>query len=296
MTTLAANQSGVALDIFVKAGSVLYDPAVITFQVVDANGAVQGSGVNGEYYGYKTSVGHYNAGLFTVPSSGAVGSWTITWTVDAATKNETFTVAAPTLTTAGDAPNILDVIYDRIRIDIGDINGDIFTDALLERYTGKAVARLNRALGISRKVRPIGITPGGLGTPAKIPSIAIDFDQRTLYPENDEISDIIVLQSEVLITKAEMAVLRRAGASSAGSPGAELLTATSGITSGNEGEGIMVRNADGVTVDTRQRFNAWSAQRVKLFLDEAKMREKELADAIRQLRLDFAGSMGKVIY
>ena len=297
MTTLVANQSGVQLDIFVKAGSVLYDPAVITFQVTDANGAVQGSGLAGQYYGYKVSEGHYNAGLFTIPSSGAAGQWTISWSVDGNTKTEAFTVGAPTLTVAGDAVNVLDNIYDMIRIDIGDVGpSPIFTDALLERYVGKSVTRLNRALGISRKVRPPGITPGGLGTPARIPSITVDFDARTLYPDNDEIRDIVVLQAEVLITKGELATLRRAGSSSAGSSGAELLTATSGITSGNEGDGIMVRNADGVTIDTRQRFNTWVGQRTKLFLEDAKMREKELNDALKQLRLDFSGSMGKVIY
>ena len=292
MTTLAANQSGVALDIFVKAGSVLYDPSSITYTVTDVNSAVQGSGT---YYGHKVSLGHYDAGYFTVPSSGAAGLWTIAWAVDGAAKNETFTVAAPTLITVGDNPSAVENIYDMIRIDIGDWNGDIFENSILQRYTGKAVTRLNRALGISRKVRPVGITPGGLGTPARIPAISINFENETIYPDNDEIRDIIVLQSEVLITMAELAVLRRAGASSAGSPGAELLTATSGITSGNAGDGIMVSNADGVTIDTRQRA-AWSAQKVKLFLADAEMREKELAAALKQLRLDFAGSMGKVIY
>ncbi len=293
MTTLAANQSGVALDIFVKAGSVLYDPSSITFTVTDVNAAPQGSGA---YYGNRISIGHYNAGLFTVPASGAVGDWTIAWSVDGAAKNETFTVAAPSLTTGGDTMNVIDYINDMIRIDIGDFNGDIFGDTLLGRYTKKAVTRLNRALGISNKVRPTGITPGGLGTPARLPQITIDLDARTIYPDNEEIRDIIVLQSEVLITKAELAVLRRAGAASGGSSGAELLAAASGITGGNEGEGIMVRNADGVTIDNRQRFSTWSAQRVKLFLADAEMREKELADALRQLRLDFAGSMGKVIF
>lgn len=292
-TTLIAGQSGVLLDIFVKAGSVLYDPSSITFQVTDANGALQGSGT---YYGYKTSVGHYNAGLFTIPSSGAAGTWTIAWSVDGASKNETFTVGVPTLTVAGDPVNVLDNIYDMIRIDIGDVNSDIFTDSLLQRYVDKSVRRLNRALGVSRKVRPAGITPGGLGTPARIPAISVDFDARTLYPDNDEIRDIIVLQAEVLITKGELAVLRRAGASSAGSSGAELLTAASGVTSGNEGEGVLVRNADGVTIDTRQLYSTWLAQKAKLFLEDAKMREKELEIALKQLRLDFAGNYGKVVY
>jgi hypothetical protein len=296
MTTLVAGQSGILLDIFVKAGSVLYDPSSITFFVTDANGAVQGSGLDGRYYGHKTSEGHYDARNITLPTSGAAGTWTISWSVDGASKNETFTVGTPTLTISGDPINVIDNIYDMVRIDIGDINGDIFTDALLQRYVDKSVRRLNRALGISRKVRPPGITPGGLGTPARIPAIAVDFDARTLYPDNDEIRDIIVLQAEVLITKGELAVLRRAGTASAGSAGAELLTATSGITSGNEGDGVLVKNADGVTIDTRQRFNSWAGQRTKLFLEDAKMREQELKDALKQLRIDFAGSMGKVIY
>ena len=122
MTTLAANQSGVALDIFVKAGSVLYDPSSITFQVTDVNSAVQGSGT---YYGHKVSLGHYDARNITIPSSGAVGLWTIAWAVDGAAKNDTFTVAAPTLITVGDNPSAIDNIYDMIRIDIGagSING-----------------------------------------------------------------------------------------------------------------------------------------------------------------------------
>ncbi len=292
MTILIAGQSGVLLDIFVKAGSVAYDPSSITFQVTDANGALQGTG---SYSGFKTAVGHYNAGLFTVPSSGAAGTWTIAWSVDGASKNETFTVSTPTLSLAGDPIDAIANIYDMIRIDIGDLQGDIFSDALLQRYVDKAVRRLNRALGISRKVRPPGITPGGLGTPARIPSISVDFDARTLYPDNDEMRDIIVLQAEVLITMGEMAVLRRAGTASAGSSIPELLTATSGMTS-NAGDGIVVRNADGVTIDTTSRFNSWASNRAKLFLEDAKMREKQLESALKQLRLDFAGSMGKVIF
>lgn len=289
--TLSPYQSGISLDIFVKSGPVLYDPNSITFSVVDANTAFQGSGL-----GHKVSIGHYDARNFIIPSSGAFGTWTITWSVDSTTMQEQFAVSAPSLSLAGDAINALDRMIDNIRIDIGDFDGSIFATSLLERYLIKAVMRLNRVLGIaSGRVRPIGITPGGLGTPARIPAIVLDMDARTIYPDNDEIKDIIVLQAEVLVTYAEMAALRRASAASAGAPGSELISAGSGIVNG-AGDGIMIRNADGVIIDTRQRFSTWNSNKVKMFLDEAKTREDELEKSILSLKHSFSSSMGKVVY
>ena len=293
---LAPGMSGVALDIFVKAGTTLYDPsATPVFEIKDAGGFQQGSGF---YYGHRVDVGHYDARNYTIDpdTSGTLGDWTITWTVGASSKIESFAVGAPSLTTGGDPINEIDQIYENVRLDIGDIDGALFNDSQLERYLIKAVMRLNRELGIAQgRVRPTGIVKGGLGTPASVPAIVLNLDARTLTPDNHEIHDIVILQMEVIITRAEMAMLRRASAASAGAPGAELLAAASGIV-GGAGDGVMVRNADGVVIDTRQRYSSWASNRVKLFLDEAKRREEDLAKAIKDLKHSFSSSMGKVIY
>lgn len=284
--------SGIDLDLFVKAGPVLFNPSTTpTYSVVDASSFFQGSGT-----GYNISVGHFDARNFVVPSSGNLGSWTITWTAGGSTKVETFNVANATLTSEGDPVNDIDRVIDNIRIDIGDFNGEIFSQSLLERYIVKSVMRLNRELGIaSGRVRPTGITPGGLGTPARIPAISVDLDARVIYPDNDEIKDIIVLQTEVLITRAEMAALRRASTASAGAPGAELITSSSGIIPGAQ-PGIMIRNADGVTIDTKTTYTNWLNNKVKLFIEDSKMREEELEKAIFRLKMSFSSGSGKVVY
>lgn len=293
MPTLVPGQSGTALDLYIKAGSTLYTPSPLpTFIVRDSNSALQGSGT---YYAHLLSVGHVDARNFTVTTSGTLGTWTITWTVGGSTKIESFTVENPTLTELGDEQNDLDKIKQHVRFDIGDFRQDIFSNYQLEVYMDKAVKRLNRELGISYKVRPTGITPGGIGTPAITPPIYVDFNQGTIFPDTDEIKDLVVLQIEVLITRAEMGALRRASAASAAAPGSELITSVSGIASDN-GAGIMVRNADGVTIDTTARLTSWLSHKTKLFLDEAKTREEELRKAIFKLRADIAGTSTKVVY
>lgn len=289
--TLSPGMSGIALDLFVKAGPVLFDPSPIpTYSIVDASSFFQGSG-----NGYRINIGHYDARNFTVPSSGNLGTWTVTWTVGSTTKIETFNVLAPSLTLGDSAVNPIDRMVDNIRIDIGDYYGQIFAESLIHRYIIKAVMRLNRELGIaSGKVRPTGITPGGLGAPMRMPAIVLDLDSRTITPNNDEIKDIIILQSEVLITHAEMATLRRASSAGAGADGATLIASASGIATSSDG--IMIRNADGVTISTEKRFGTWAATKVGLFLAEAARREAELERAIKQLKYSFSANYGKVIY
>ena len=114
----------------------------------------------------------------------------------------------------------------------------------------------------------------------------------------EDISDCpqpIGIQAEVLITYAEMSALRRASSAGASATGAELIGSTSGAPEGN-GDGVRVTNADGVTIDTRQRYVSWLGNKTKLFLDEAKQREKDLAKAIKALKHSFSSGMGKVIF
>lgn len=287
---LVPGQSGTPLDLYVKAGSTLYDPSSITFIVKDALSFVQGSGS-----GVRRSVGHYDASSFVITSSGNLGTWTITWSVGGASKIEEFLVQVPTLTEIGDSQNDIDMIKQHIRFDIGDFREDIFTDSQLQIYIDKSVHRLNRELGISNHVRPTGVTPGGIGQPAITPPISIDFLSGTIFPDTDEIIDIVILQTEVLITRAEMASLRRASAASAAAPGAELIVAASGITA-DSGAGMRVRNADGVEIDTTSRFTSWLTNKTRLFLDEAKAREDELKRAIMKLRSDISAMSSKVVY
>ena len=295
-SNFAPGMSGVALDIFVKAGSTLYDPdSTPVFEIKDSGAFQQGSRF---YYGHRVAEGHYDARNYTIDAntSGTLGTWTINWTVGLSTKSESFEVGAPSLSVGGEPINVIDQIYENVRIDIGDFDGSLFNDSMLERYLIKSVMRLNRALGIaSGRVRPTGIVKGGLGTPASIGAITLDLEARTLQPNNHEIHDIVILQAEVLITRAEMSVLRRASAASAGQPGAELLAAASGIVSG-AGDGVMVRNADGVTINTQGRYSAWMNNKTKLFLEEAKMREDDLKKAIKDLKHSFSSSFGKVVY
>jgi hypothetical protein len=292
--TLSPGMSGVYLDLFVKAGPVLFNPASTPiFQIKDANSNVQGSGW---YYASGVSTGHFDARGFIVPSSGTLGTWTVTWNAGGSTKIEQFTVAAATLDISGDSVNDIDRVIDNIRIDIGDFNGTIFSTSLIERYLVKSVMRLNRELGLAAgKVRPTGVTPGGLGTPMRMSSISIDFDSRTVTPDNDEIKDILILQAEVLITRAEFAALRRASAATAAADGAQIIAATSGIVTGSA-VGIMIKNADGVTIDTKTSYTNWMNNKTKMFLEDAAAREKQLEKAIMNLKYNFSSTYGKVVY
>lgn len=291
MQTLVPGQSGIPLDLYIKAGTTLFDPTPLpSFSITDANSAFQGSG-----YGYRLSIGHYDARNFIVTTSGALGTWGITWNVGGASKIETFTVEQPTLSEVGEKINEIQKLRDHIRIDMGDFNADIFNDTQLNIYLDKAVKRLNRELGISYKVRPTGITPGGIGQPAITPPITIDIDAGTMFPNNDEIKDLIVLQTEVMIARAEISVLSRASSVGAVGPLTTLMTATSGIVSDN-GEGLSVKNTDGVMINTSARMHAWLSNKTKLFLENAAAREKELQTAILRIRTDIAMATSKVIY
>lgn len=292
MATLVFGQSGTNLDIYIKSGTTLFDPYTWpVYSIYNAASALQGSGS-----GIRLSVGHYNASNFIIPSSGGLGSWSIIWNVGGTTKTEQFTVAEPTLTEIGDEINVLQELMRAVRFDIGDVSQTIFTDYQIQIYVEKAVKRLNRELGISEKVRPTGVTPGGIGPSVIMSPIRVNFNDGTIWPNNDEIKDIVTLQTEVLITRAEMSALRRASAAAAATAvGAELMTATSGIIADN-GVGIMVRNADGVTIDTTSRMTSWLSNKTRLFLDEAAQREKDLESALKRMKHSFAGNYGKVIY
>lgn len=289
--TLVAGMSGILLDLYTKAGTVLFNPNPYpTFQVFNASSLLQGSGT-----GYNLSIGHWDARNITIPSSGGTGTWSIVWSAAGNTKTESFTVDLPTLTEVGDIQNTIAKIKQYVRFDIGDFTESLFSDIQLERYIDKAVARLNRELGISYQVRPTGVTPGGIGQPAVTPPISVSFLDGTLFPDNDEIRDIVILQTEVLLTRAEMSALRRASAASAAAEGAALLVAVSGITLDN-GAGLSVRNADGVQIDTTSRLTSWLSNKTRLFLDDVKAREDQLKDAINRLRYSISSASSKVIY
>lgn len=278
--TLTVGQEASALDIFLTANSNAVSGKYVGFQLYDAANtqAVSGVALNPEF-------GHY-VGSGTIPAGFQLGNWNIHWTIitqgdSLLFANEPFTVQDATVSIGFVSPtDKFGSIYDAVRIDIGDPDGIIFNDDYLKRVILKAVRRLDHRLGLSRTSRPKGI-PGGFGGPRiKIIPLTINLEAGTLSPDNDELTDLVIMQMEVIILESEISALKR-------------LTNTGTLGSSVGRDGISVTNADGVTVtisSSRLQFRSdlhkFSAQTARTELEKA-----ILAYLNRQ-----TGNYGKMVY
>lgn len=176
-------------------------------------------------------------------------------------------------------------IFDMIRVDTGDPDGLIFNDSLLNRIAFKAVVRLNNKLALGPRVRPIGVGGQFGGMRIKMPPIILDVNAGTITPDNAEIIDMVVLQSEIIILKSEIAALRRLNPALGGAFGTSTSTAAQ--------DDISVRNPDGTSVTKGAgRF----ATRARLFTTDLETLTEELNDAVTRFLARVSSSYSKYIY
>jgi hypothetical protein len=174
-------------------------------------------------------------------------------------------------------------IYDRVRLDLGDFGGQIFTDGILQRTLSKAIARVNRKLGL------VELQTGSrpyyfylyFTSAVNRPKIEVDLDTGNLTPDTDPYVDIIVLQMEEILLRAEASNFKRLNPSLGGAMSSGLV----GVT----GEGVSVTNADGVKIAVSPgRFSA----RAKMFAEDVERVSQEVERAIRDFRWRLSGSAG----
>ena len=175
-------------------------------------------------------------------------------------------------------------IYEGVRLDIGDPDGQIFNDTFMAKLFKKAVRRLNQVLGLSATSRPIGI-PGYKSLSSRVSRITYDLTGDTINPDNDEIADLIILQMEYIIKKGEVSALKRLSAAYGG------VFATSA--GGAQNDDVSVTNADGVTVKVGSNR---LSNRARLFQLDLETIKEELEDAIQKFIYRQTGNYGKLIF
>lgn len=280
---LTVGASAESLDIFLSANGIPVSGQFVGFQLFDAAdiSAVSGIALN-------PALGHYTASG-VIPAGHQLGSWHIDWDVITAggsflETSEPFIVNDATIA-IGFVPltDKTGTIYDAVRIDIGDPEAAIFDDDFLKRVLVKAVRRLNQRLGLSRTSRPKGV-PGNFGGPRlRIAQLEVDVEAGTVTPNNDELCDLIILMMEYIIITSETSAMKRLQASGP-------FAASVGTSSR---DGIMVRNADGVTIDVSiGRLQT----RASLHRLDVETREKELETAIKAFLGRMTGNFGKFIW
>ena len=284
--TLTIGQEASALDIFLSAAGTAVSGQYVGFELFDAANASTVSGVS-----LNPSLGKYT-GSGLIPTGFQNGTWRVDWTIvtltnTLATASEQFCVQDINIAIGFTPPeDKTSTVYDAVRIDIGDPDGNIFDDSFLSRVLTKSVRRLNHRLGLSATSRPGGI-PGGFGGPRlKVTPITADLEAGTITPNNDEICDLVVMQMELVIIEGEVSALKRLAATSSSGPYATLVGTASQ-------DGVSVTNADGVKVAISPgRLNV----RADLHKFDIKTRREELERMIRAFLNRQTGNYGKMIY
>lgn len=282
---LTVGQAASNLDIFLSANGASVSGKYVGFELLDSAGASAVSGV-----ALNPALGQY-VGSGIIPAGFQLGEWRVDWTIitqtdSLATASEQFCVQDVNVT-IGFVPETdkTSAIYDAVRIDIGDPDGQVFDDSFLQRVLQKSVRRLNQRLGLSATSRPKGI-PGNFGGPRlKVSPITADLEAGTINPNNDEICDLIVMQMELIILESEISALKRLGAGGSG-PFASL-------SAGGAKDGVSVKNADGVSVSLSPSRLSFRADLHKFDVEQ---RRKEYEMAIRAFLNRMTGNYGKMIY
>lgn len=286
--TIAIGASASDLDIYIRdvATSTLIDPSGITYDIYDPVNTPVVSGVSGTY----VSLGRYSASGTIIPGGFVTGEgWRIDWNVIlnggvSGLFSQQFCTTLPTLSASfTDTAEDISTIYDRVRLDLGDINGQIFTDGILQRTLSKAVSRVNRRLGL------VELQTGSrpfyfylyFTSALQRPRIEVNLENGTMTPDTDPYVDIVTLQMEEILLRAEASNFKRFN-SGLGGP---LSSGLVGIT----GEGVSVTNADGVKIAVSAgRFST----RAKMYADDADRVSEEIKRAIRDFRWRLSGSAG----
>jgi len=282
---LTVGASATSLDIFLSANGIAVSGQFVGFELFDAAdvSAVSGIALN-------PSLGTYTASG-VIPAGFQLGTWRIDWDIITAGgslihASEPFCVTDATVQIGFvPASDKTGSIYEAVRIDIGDPDGNVFDDDFLKRVLIKAVRRLNQRLGLSRNARPLGI-PGNFGGPRiQVAELTLDVEAGTVTPNNDELCDLIILMMEYIVITSETSALKRLGATGSGPFAVTTASAAN--------DGIMVKNADGVVVDV----SAGRLQsRTTLHRLDVETRKEELETAIKAFLGRQTGNYGKFIY
>jgi len=284
--TLTVGASASSLDIYLSANGVAVSGQYVGFELFDAAGVSAASGLASN-----PSLGTYTASG-VIPAGYQLGNWRVDWDIITAGGNllnasEPFCVTDATVA-IGFVPSTdkTGTIYEAVRIDIGDPEGQVFDDDFLKRVLVKAVRRLNHRLGLSRTSRPLGV-PGNFGGPRlKVSELTVDVEAGTISPDNDELCDLVIMMMEFIIITSETSALKRLGASAASGPFAT-------TTSAAGQDGIMVKNADGVVID----ISAGRLQsRTTLHRLDVQTRKEELEAAIKAFQNRQTGNYGKYVW
>jgi hypothetical protein len=284
--TLTVGAEASALDIYLQAGGSPVNAFFVGYELLDAANNVAFSGV-----AVNPSVGKYT-GSGVIPAGYQLGTWKINWDVittggSFAEASESFCVNEVDIQVGFvPATDKTGTIYEAVRIDIGDPDGQVFDDDFLKRVLVKAVRRLNGKLGLSKVARPQGI-PGAFGGPRlQVGQLTVDVEAGTITPNNDELCDLVILQMEYIIITAETSALKRLAATAKSGPFAV-------TTSGTDNDGKMVKNPDGTVV---QVSAGRLSSRVNLHKLDVATREKELEMAVRAFLNRQTGNYGKMVY
>jgi hypothetical protein len=286
--TVAVGAQPTNLDIFVEDGITqqLIDPSGIHFRIRDPLGVDVITTTSGN----KLSIGHYNASGVTIPASSPIGEgWKIFWEVVAPGGGsglfvEEFCTRSASLNATFSSRDVgVETIFDRVRIDVGDPDGRMLTNGLLTRYLEKSIARCNRRLGLVDL--ETGNTPFHFflffTSALSRPRLEVNLLTGIITPDTDPYVDIIIMQMEELVLRAEMSNFKRLNPNLGGSLASGIFGATT--------EGVSVRNADGVTISVSPvRFST----RAKLFMADVERISAEVKEAIRDFRWRLAGAAG----
>lgn len=285
---LTVGTAATELDIYITAGQngAPLDPTDIRFRIFDPTGAEAVT----ETVGTKTGVGVYTASGALIPTGFQLGdNWSIVWDITTASTSgqstELFCVADATLATSFQNPvdNNVESLFERVRLDIGDPDGIIFTDGFMRKVLKKAVSRVNRRLGLVRVSQDSHfIWLIAFTSRVSTPVLTLDLESGTIDPSTDPYADILVLQMEEIILTGETVALGRLNQATAGVYGSGL----GGVAS----DGVSATNADGVTISKAVGRLSHRADIAKFTL--AAIRE-ELETAIKDLRWRLAGGSGR---
>ena len=275
LRTLTVGTSGVGLDIFFqdRNSNQTIEPVGITFTITDP----LTNTVIGTTSGTRVDAGRYDARNAIIPSSGIIGEgWKIYWSVNfpgAVSGNfvEDFAVQLASISATFSSPTVdTETIYDRVRLDVGDPNGQIFNDGLLQRVLAKAVARLNRRLGIVEVCQHTSLNALIIlfSTNSQVAPITVDFDTGVITPDTDPYVDILTLQIEEILMVSEASNMKRLNVLLGGPFASGIATMVN--------DGVAIKNADGVSIDVavsrfmkRADMYKWDAERISAELEAA---------------------------
>lgn len=163
----------------------------------------------------------------------------------------------------------LDTIFDQVRVDVFGTDGktDTWTassasgipDSALEIYAQKIAHRIN--LHVANNHVTLSTTAG------------------TVAPATDPIYALLEMGILMVVKETEQSLLKR------------LITGL-GMTTSSTGEGVSVKNADGVAISTVIRYQ----ERIRAFLSDRRGAREDFKEALTQYKYDYRCGRGAYVY